>query len=510
ASGIAKCYEVDNCKQNPKLKFKFDDKRQTLCSDITADNSRLCTGGSGGYLRVFDLVTEKTIRYLGPVGEMKSRIFAIKYQPYDYGNIVFSGGWDDVVNMWDTRISNGSIQHIHGPHICGNTIDFFNEKSGLISIGSWKKSDSIIIWDLKNWMNYDILPNSDNSSLVYALINHEIEPESKSNIAGHKIIISGGCNKNKLYLYDASENLNILEEVDAGENTVTCLDKNINGTKLEIISGFGDCLKYFTFDVIVIVVMSARTNIEVPPHRRGPIAAEYSSPGPIYNLRSLCGSNGHDVSSNYAKNPSYSFGIKKSTTLNASSPGPCYYPDSRMTSKGKDGSPAFSLHYRPKDVEPYRTPGPGAYSLGQQGGKNSPPVFSFGQKFASRKVDRTPAPNRYSLPSVFNKTVESRLKQSPCITMSSRLATGRQDGQKSPGPASYNVTRLNAYANKGPEFSMGGNRKDILVPLNSKSLPGPGQYNVSNMDSYLNSSNKISFRIKHSPFIAPAFFDVEA
>lgn len=59
--------------------------------------SNLCTGGSGGYLRVYDLDAEKFVQKLGPVGEMKSRIFDCKYSPEDFGNVIYSGGWDNVV-----------------------------------------------------------------------------------------------------------------------------------------------------------------------------------------------------------------------------------------------------------------------------------------------------------------------------------------------------------------------------------------------------------------------------
>ena len=43
---------------------------------------------------------------------------------------------------------------------------------------------------------------------------------------------------------------------------------------------------------------------------RGPIAAQYHSPGPIYNLPGLVGGNNHDPRSVHEQKPAYSFGTR--------------------------------------------------------------------------------------------------------------------------------------------------------------------------------------------------------
>lgn len=34
-----------------------------------------------------------------------SRVYCVKYSPNE-SNILFSGGWDDTIQIWDDRISN--------------------------------------------------------------------------------------------------------------------------------------------------------------------------------------------------------------------------------------------------------------------------------------------------------------------------------------------------------------------------------------------------------------------
>uniref|UniRef100_K7GAJ5 Ciliary microtubule associated protein 1B n=1 Tax=Pelodiscus sinensis TaxID=13735 RepID=K7GAJ5_PELSI len=85
------------------------------------------------------------------------------------------------------------------------------------------------------------------------------------------------------------------------------------------------------------------------PHRpKGPIAALYSSPGPKYGLPTNVGYPLHDPSRYRA--PAYSFGIRRLQLQDACSPGPKYKVPDKMTMRGKDGIPAYSIYGRPKDL----------------------------------------------------------------------------------------------------------------------------------------------------------------
>lgn len=65
----------------------------------------------------------------------------------------------------------------------------------------------------------------------------------------------------------------------------------------------------------------------------------------------------HDPSRHRA--PAYSFGARLAQHPDDRSPGPAYMLPPRTTAKGKDGTPAYSIYGRPRDLEPFRTPGPG-------------------------------------------------------------------------------------------------------------------------------------------------------
>ncbi|NWX39179.1 ODF3A protein, partial [Steatornis caripensis] len=107
------------------------------------------------------------------------------------------------------------------------------------------------------------------------------------------------------------------------------------------------------------------------PHRpRGPIAALYSGPGPKYGLPTNVGYRLHDPSRYRA--PAYSFGMRAEGRQEYRSPGPVYMLSPRITTKGKDGTPAFSVYGRPHDLTPFHTPGPGEGGAGSpQGGSRA-------------------------------------------------------------------------------------------------------------------------------------------
>lgn len=128
------------------------------------------------------------------------------------------------------------------------------------------------------------------------------------------------------------------------------------------------------------------------PHKpRGPIAALYSSPGPKYALPGATGNqpyhkevlqlvktsgglfvlilhspcacfrhigiNSHDPSKK--KGPAFSFGTRYRLFSSECSPGPGHLVPSNITRVGRDGTPAYSLYSRPKDLQLFQTPGPG-------------------------------------------------------------------------------------------------------------------------------------------------------
>lgn len=133
-----------------------------------------------------------------------------------------------------------------------------------------------------------------------------------------------------------------------------------------------------------------------PTKRRGPIAAEYSSPGPAcVTLPPLIGKTVPD--SKRERAPAFSFGSRHETKNVSPGPGPGQYNVSGLSAKGKDAAPALSLHGRTKTTKPEITPAPGDYNP-QKAEKiilDSSPKYSFGVKTQVEKISCTPAPSNY-------------------------------------------------------------------------------------------------------------------
>lgn len=87
---------------------------------------------------------------------------------------------------------------------------------------------------------------------------------------------------------------------------------------------------------------------------RRPVAACYSSPGPIYGLPSLIGYHNHDPLSVHPKNPAYTFGHRGKWGSHSFTTGPSetYQCDEAGAMKAVyPCAPRYSLCGRPKDYD---------------------------------------------------------------------------------------------------------------------------------------------------------------
>ena len=126
--------------------------------------------------------------------------------------------------------------------------------------------------------------------------------------------------------------------------------------------------------------------------RRGPIGAEYTSPGPIYPLPALVGRQNHDPRSSYKRAPAWVLGDKYGKLRDDSGPGPAYLVDPNLLCTGPATSYAFSLHSRPHYIENYLTPDPSRYSYDKAVTRTwkSSPAYSFGLKRPSQTANNNP------------------------------------------------------------------------------------------------------------------------
>ncbi|XP_071528740.1 LOW QUALITY PROTEIN: protein CIMAP1C-like [Panulirus ornatus] len=219
--------------------------------------------------------------------------------------------------------------------------------------------------------------------------------------------------------------------------------------------------------------MGGQTNgTWTPTKRRGPIAAEFSSPGPAaISLRSSIGSGGVTKS----RPPAFTMGSRHEAKLDKAGPGPGQYNVTGLSNKGKDEPVAASMHIKPKDPKMYITPAPCDYSPDKAETKvnESSPSFSFGVKVENGRPSDAPAPNSYNIPSLLGSTKEGSKNSAPSFTMSAR-ARPDEDKMKVPGPGSYDDATVDKYKTiKSPSFSMG---QRTVIPSDNTMKPGPGAH----------------------------------
>ncbi|NXE83699.1 ODF3A protein, partial [Cochlearius cochlearius] len=95
------------------------------------------------------------------------------------------------------------------------------------------------------------------------------------------------------------------------------------------------------------------------PHRpRGPIMAQFTSPGPKYSIPGTTGYLAHSPTK--AKAPAYTFQGAKPPAADSCSPGPRYYVQPSITRNGKYVAPAQHICGLPK-IKTEVTPGPSEY-----------------------------------------------------------------------------------------------------------------------------------------------------
>ena len=156
-----------------------------------------------------------------------------------------------------------------------------------------------------------------------------------------------------------------------------------------------------------------------PTKPRAPIMAMFGSPGPCYALPGLVGTSRepdntderqnkakhykslnhrHDPRSVHIKGPAYSFGIKHGQYRDDCSPGPSIYGPTfspkirKVYTTGPDGTPKFSMSFRPQSVHLPKMPGPADYHKERYGDCVYPrsPAYRMGERNKSRLTDTTP------------------------------------------------------------------------------------------------------------------------
>jgi hypothetical protein len=235
---------------------------------------------------------------------------------------------------------------------------------------------------------------------------------------------------------------------------------------------------------------------------RGPVAAMYSGPGPVYALPTLVGQTHHDPRSVHSRGPAYPFGLRHGNDSDDSGPGPAYLPDAKLYRTGKDQPPAYSLVGRPRDLSSHKTPGPMDYSADDRqsilSAHSRPPSYSFGLKRHDHDTDTTPGPAHYVFPSNRTHLVSSK-RRAPSYPIVSRSKIGSfdEDLKQTPAPCAYKPVEVGRYLRRSPAYSMTSRN---LMPGDRTQIPGPGAHSTEKVWVHKREPPRFSFGIRHSPY----------
>merc|ERR1719187_3227446 len=214
--------------------------------------------------------------------------------------------------------------------------------------------------------------------------------------------------------------------------------------------------------------MGRHANFVITPHkRRGPIAAEFQSPGPAaINLPGLFGNQCLKESTKAAA-PAFTFAGKNEQKVKSVAPSPNTYNTAGLTSRGvtSDGQ-GQSMGIKPADPKKYLTPAPGAYKPEQSESYLEEKIqHSMGIKPATPKKYQTPAPGAYN-PEHSESYLEEKIQHS----MGMKLADPKK--YLTPAPGAYKPEMSESYLEEKIQHSMG------IKPADPKKYltPAPGTY----------------------------------
>ncbi|XP_047142236.1 dynein assembly factor with WD repeat domains 1 isoform X1 [Hydra vulgaris] len=168
ASGECKIWHVTTS----KCLHTYTDNQQLLVCAYNGSGNKAIAGGSDGIINVYDVTTNQKILRMQPSTNSDimdghvMRVFSVQYHPYD-NHVFVSGGWDDTVQWWDTRISDKhSIKKISGPHICGEAIDIEPNTLKMVA-ASWRKFENLQVFDFGTGKLIKDTPLKFNQSMLY-------------------------------------------------------------------------------------------------------------------------------------------------------------------------------------------------------------------------------------------------------------------------------------------------------------------------------------------------------
>jgi len=168
---------------------------QLFCLDYYNDGSQFATAGRDRLVRVYDEATKRQVMTLQG-GDMKetaghsNRVFSLKYHPED-PNLILSGGWDNTVQLWDTR-KGISVRSLWNCYICGDSVDISSDGKQILT-GSWRTENALQLWDFGSGKCMQTVDwESASSKSPCMIFAAQFSKDSSSNM-----ILAGGSQENE-------------------------------------------------------------------------------------------------------------------------------------------------------------------------------------------------------------------------------------------------------------------------------------------------------------------------
>uniref|UniRef100_A0A8B9UK09 Outer dense fiber protein 3B n=1 Tax=Anas zonorhyncha TaxID=75864 RepID=A0A8B9UK09_9AVES len=195
------------------------------------------------------------------------------------------------------------------------------------------------------------------------------------------------------------------------------------------------------------------------PHRpRGPIMAQFTTPGPKYSIPGATGFVGHSPIKNRA--PAYTCRGTKPPMTGSCGPGPRYFVEADITRKGKYVPPGAHIRGLPK-INTEVTPGPTSHS----GPHRSPSLFAPPQAVPPLTLSQA-----FHTPSLLRVQPSWGIgKEKPVNLYPSRSPALLQ----TPGPAAFPKIEVDTYKRRAPIYTMGAQTR---IGGDRTIKPGPADY----------------------------------
>mmetsp|Transcript_71237 Transcript_71237/g.230672 ORF Transcript_71237/g.230672 Transcript_71237/m.230672 type:complete len:354 (-) Transcript_71237:200-1261(-) len=173
---------------------------QIFCLDYFSDGSQFATAGRDRIVRIYDEATKRPVQALQG-GDMKetaghsNRIFSLRYHPTE-PHIILSGGWDNTVQIWDTRRGH-SVRSLWNCYLCGDAVDFSTDGAEILT-GSWRTESALQIWDFGTGQQVETVDwatgSSPDSTCMLFAAQFSKDP-------GSSMVIAGGSQENEAKLF---------------------------------------------------------------------------------------------------------------------------------------------------------------------------------------------------------------------------------------------------------------------------------------------------------------------